>query len=117
MAESLSTTDQPDRQLTAAEDTVTLSCLGMGGCAFQVTDTYSGTITFEGTVDGGIWAALLVVPIGTTAGATTTTSTGIFRGSCVGLLEVRARMSSYSSGAARVSIRAVPSPHTLFVLT
>lgn len=116
MAESLSQTTG-DLQLTAGDDTVELSCLGMGGCAFQIKSTYSGTITFEGTVDGGLWAAMLVVPIGTTAGATTTTSTGIFLASCAGLYKVRARMSTYSSGYATVTIRAVASAPSLPVLS
>lgn len=106
MADSLSTDSTPDVNLSAAEDVVALALSGLGGVAFQVIGTYSGTITFEGTVNGGVWAAMVVVPIGTTAGATTTTSTGIFRGSSVGLQQVRARMSSYSSGYATVTIRA-----------
>jgi len=42
--------------------------------------------------------------------ATTTTSTGLFVGGCVGLTQFRARMSSYSSGTALVSICAVENP-------
>lgn len=114
MSDSLSiVTDQ----LTAQEDAVALAVLGMGGCAFQVKSTYEGTITFEGTVDDGAWASLLVVPMGATAGATTTTSTGIFIASCAGLSQVRARMSTYSSGYATVTIRAVVSAPSLPVLS
>ncbi len=107
MAESISVQTGSDLQLGAAEEAVELSLLGMGGCAFQVTGTFTGTITFEGTVNGGVWAAMVVVPIGTTAKATTTTAAGIFRGCTVGLLAVRARMSTYTDGYATVMIRAV----------
>lgn len=115
MAESLSSIQMD--QLTAQEDACTLSCLGMGGCAFQVQSTYTGTITFEGTVDGGLWAALQVVSIGDAeAVATTTTSTGIFVASCAGLQQVRARMSALSNGYATVTIRAVVSAPSLPIL-
>lgn len=103
--------------LTAAEDAVTLSMLGMGGCAFQVIGTYSGTITFEGTVDLGNWVSMKVVSLGGTASATTTTSTGVFIGTCAGLAGVRARMSSYASGSAQVTIRAVESTPSAAFLT
>ena len=109
MADSLSTTDQPDIRLGADEETVELSCASMGGCAIQITGTFSGTITFEGTADGGTWAALRVCPIGTSVSATTTTAAGIWFACCVGLLKVRARMSTYASGDALVVIRAVQS--------
>lgn len=116
MADSLSVATGTDVHLQADEETVELSLLGMGGCAFQISGTYTGTITFEGTVNGGEWAALLVVPIGTTASTTTTTGTGIFRACTVGLLAARARMSSYSDGYATVMIRAV-SASSIPVLT
>lgn len=114
MSESLSIVTDT---LTAADDAVTLSMLGMSGCAFQVKSTYSGTITFEGTVDDGLWATMLVLALGATASATTTTSTGIFLASCAGLSQVRARMSSFSSGYATVTIRAVPNAPSLPVLS
>jgi hypothetical protein len=93
--------------LTVAEDAVTLSMLGMGGAAFQVKGTFTGTITFEATVDGGVWAALNVVGIGATAKATTTTAAGIFIASVAGLYKIRARMSAYTDGYATVTIRSV----------
>ena len=109
MADSLSTSLQGDTRLSADEETVELSCAGMGGCAIQVDGTFTGTITFEGTADGGNWAALRVCPIGTSVSATTTTAAGCWFACCVGLLKVRARMSTYSDGSAVVVIRAVPS--------
>lgn len=109
MSDSLSTTDQGDIRLGSAQEVVELSCASMGGCAVQVTGTFTGTITFEGTADGGTWAALRVCPIGTSVSATTTTAGGIWFACCVGLLKVRARMSAYTDGTAIVVIRAVPS--------
>ncbi len=96
---------------------VTLSCSGYGGFAVQVIGTYSGTLTFEGSIDGENFSVVTMTPIGTTVGVTTTTSTGIWRGCCVGLSEVQARMSSYSSGTAVITILAAESSPTLCNLT
>ncbi len=109
MADCISTQDKGDYRLGADEEVVELPVSGFGGCAIQITGTYTGTITFEGTGNGGTWAALRVCPIGTSVSATTTTSTGIWFACCVGLLMVRARMSDYSDGSALVVIRAVVS--------
>src|SRR6187402_1725900 len=84
---------------------------GYGGVAFQIQGTYSGTITFEASVQGSEFVALRVVETDNSTAVTTTTGTGIFVGSAVGLTTVRARMSSFSSGGASVLIRAdVASP-------
>lgn len=115
MAESLSS-DYAQSNLGVDEAACTLAVLGMGGCAFQLQGTFTGTVTFEGTVDNGTWAALVAVPIGTTTPATTATSSGIFLASCVGLAQVRARMSTYSEGSVRVTIRAVLSAPALPIL-
>ncbi len=109
MADCLSTTDQADNRLEADETVLELSCAGMGGCAIQITGTFTGTITFEGTADGGTWAALRVCPIGTSVSATTATAGGVWFACCVGLLKVRARMSTYTDGTAIAVIRAVVS--------
>lgn len=103
--------------LTAADTVVAMNVTGMGGIAVQVKSTYSGTITFEGSVDGITFVAMILTPIGTTVGATTTTGTGIWRGCVVGLHLFRARMSAYTSGAAIVSMRGVVSSPTLINLT
>lgn len=102
MADSLSS----QGVLGAAEASVLLSVAGLGGVAFQVQGTFSGTITFEATVQGQDFAAFRVVPVNSSTPTTTTTGTGLFVGSAVGFLSVRARMSSYVSGAATVLIRA-----------
>jgi len=96
-------------RLTASADAVELSCGGLAGAAFEVLGTYSGTITFEGRIGSGAYTAILFAPSTTLVGASTTTSTGIFFGHVGGLTSVRARMSSYSSGNALVTARAVES--------
>ena len=93
--------DQVD--LEAAEDTATADP-GPGGAAFQVLGTWSGTITFEAKTKGAAtWVSILVTNVATNAQVTTTTANGVFRVVADGL-DLRARMSSYTSGTANVDI-------------
>jgi len=87
---------------------VVLSVSGVGGAAVQVTGTYSGTLSFEGSVDGTTFAALNLTPMNSTTAASSTTSTGVWSGGIGGLTVVRVRMSSYTSGSAVVTIQAAP---------
>lgn len=83
---------------------VALPISGYGVVGFQIAGTYSGTISFEGSIDGSNWVAMTVYPSNSSTGVTTTTSTGVWSGGVGGLQAVRARMSSYSSGTATVSL-------------
>lgn len=101
-----------------AAESITCPCAGAGGVAIQIVGgTFSGTITFEGSVDAITFSALLMAPIGGTAGVTTATAAGIWRASAVGLQAVRARCSAYTSGGVDVIIRAVNASPTLIALT
>src|SRR5580765_5030033 len=97
--------------LGAANDVAQMGVSGYGGVAFQIQGTFSGTITFEGSVQGSEFKSLRVTATDSSSAVTTATTTGVYVGSAVGLTVVRARMSSYSSGGASVLIRAdVASP-------
>lgn len=87
---------------------LTLSVSGLAGVAIQVVGTYSGTISFEASVDGSTYVALNLTPLNSTTAATSTTSTGVWSGGVGGASIVRARMSSYTSGSASVTIKAAP---------
>jgi predicted secreted protein len=77
--------------------------------AVQVTGTFSGTVTFEGTVDGTNWVDIEMVSLGnSTTVSTTATAAGIWRGNVVGLTEVRVRVSTYASGAITAVGQLVP---------
>lgn len=72
-----------------------------------VSGTFSGTITFEGTPDNTNWYTLALVKSDTAdrkSGTGTTTTTGLWFHENYGLLQVRARMSTYGSGAATIKI-------------
>ena len=68
----------------------------------QVSGTFSGTLTFEGTTDGTNWVSIQMLTLGTGLVTTTTTATGQFSIVNTGLVGIRARMTSYTSGTASV---------------
>ena len=91
---------------TAPNDSVSLSVRGFGAVGIQVTGTFTGTLTFEGTLDGVTYTTLQVIPYNTTVAVTTTTGTGMWGGAIGGMSIFRVRMSSYTSGTANVTINA-----------
>ena len=79
---------------------------GAGGYAIlslQVTGTFVGTVTFECTINGTTWVALEMSSIGASGTlATTATAPGIWTADVMGLVQVRARVSAWTSGAITV---------------
>lgn len=93
---------------------VTLNVQGLGSAAFQLTGTFSATVTFEASLDGRTYTTLNVTPVtGTPTAVTTATTPGIWGTSTAGLAFVRARVSSYSSGTVMVTIMAAPAGSSL----
>lgn len=75
---------------------------GLGTVAAQVSGTFVGTVTFEGTTDGSNWVSVQMTNIATGAIATTATAAGLFVGAVAGLVQFRARVSARSSGSITV---------------
>jgi len=94
----------------ATGDGTALNVLGHGVVVAQVTGTFVGTVTFEGTVDGTNFVSVQGISIATGAEATTATATGILQFPCAGLVTFRARVSAYTSGTITVTARALPMP-------
>lgn len=69
----------------------------------QVSGTFSGTVAFEGSGDGTNYVALSCSNDSTGSHVTTTTSAGLFSCPVSGLLNLRARVSVYSSGSITVT--------------
>lgn len=86
--------------LAAAQDHIDLACAGYGGAGIRLSGTFSGTVTFEGSVDGRKFDTLTMLTFDGTTTATTATTVGQWVGPCAGLTVVRVRMSSYTSGTA-----------------
>ena len=70
----------------------------------QVSGTFTGTVTFEGTVDGSTWAGVAARSTGTTDTlVASATAAGLFRVDVRGLLQFRARVSAYTDGNVTVT--------------
>jgi hypothetical protein len=93
--------------LTASAQAVTVPLSAeVGAIAWQVTGTFTATVTFEVTVDGTNWVAAAVVPPAATPTRTTTaTAAGIWQMNVSGYLSARARCSAYTSGTIVVTAR------------
>lgn len=69
----------------------------------QVKGITTVTITWEGTVDGTNYVGFLMAPVTTGTGALTATADGIYRGTVAGFTQVRARISTWTTGATTVT--------------
>jgi len=76
----------------------------MRALTMSLAGTFSGTVTFQGSLDGGqTYSAIgMTIPAGTIA--TTTTAAGLFTLINPGLSNLRANMTTYSSGSCNVSL-------------
>lgn len=75
--------------------------IGLLGC--QVSGTFVGTVTFEGSINQADWVSLLARDKATGATATTATAAGIYLVDVAGVTHFRARVSAYTSGSITVA--------------
>ena len=76
--------------------------------AFQLSGTFSGTITFQSTIDGTNWISTGAFPISESGtAATTAAAAGIWRVKGAGLTGVRAACTTYVSGALVVDVQSL----------
>lgn len=79
-----------------------------GQWAVQLTGTWSGTVTFEATVDGTNWVSFQLNPTTAFAAASltaTATANGVWTGPTYGVAGVRARFSTATSGTVVITVR------------
>lgn len=79
-----------------------------GAVGFQVTGTFSATITFEVTFDGSTWVEVMATNLSDDTRATTATAAGAYSVLLNGALQCRARISAYTSGSVTVKGRLIP---------
>jgi len=82
---------------------------GLSSLALQITGTFSGTITFEVSLDGTNYIAIPGLDI-TGNKSSTATAAGIYQFNIAGIHYFRARISAYTSGSITVIARAMPFP-------
>jgi hypothetical protein len=74
----------------------------MSVLAMQVTGITTATITFEATIDGSNWVSILAENVTSGAEAATATANGIYRITALSMVQIRARISAYTSGTITV---------------
>ena len=80
---------------------------GSGTVVIQITGTFSGTLEFEQSADGGAtYVAASGTPQPSGSAATNTTTTGTWRFVASGMTNFRVRASAFASGQARITIQA-----------
>jgi hypothetical protein len=85
-------------------NTVGLDAHGYGAAGWQVTGTWTGTLTFEGTVDGTNYAAMAATPVVGGSSVSTTTANGAWRSNIAGLQAIRLRGTASMTGTAVVTV-------------
>ena len=94
---------------TSAATTWTMSNIDKQSSLFvQASAWGSATVVIEGTVDGSNWFAMNLVPVSTGVIATSITAAGSWQVDIAGLLQVRARCSTFVSGTNTVYGRTSP---------
>lgn len=79
-----------------------------GGVGVQVTGTFSGTLTFQMTIDGTNWVNVQAIDVSTGAAATTITVAGIRYFNVVGAQSVRVTATVWTSGSAIATVVGLP---------
>ena len=77
---------------------------GKSVAVVQISGTWAGTLTFEATANIGDWIAINGIALAGTVGVSTTTANGIFRFNVTGLVGLRVRYTTYTSGQPIVTI-------------
>lgn len=78
---------------------------GQGSIGIQITGTWMGTITFQGSLNNSNFVSLLVVPSNSAAAVSTTTANGVWSTAIAGYNTVRVVFTTYTSGTATVTRR------------
>ena len=94
--------------ITANGQTVSISTNGIGTVGvFIGTTAWTGTISFEGTINGTDWFSVVGLPVGAdTIGVTSTTANGQWRVIGSGLLDVRVHATAAITGTATITLEA-----------
>lgn len=93
--------------LTSASPNHAFDVRGFNKVGLQLAGTFSGTVTFEATVDGETWVAFNMTPSNSGTDASTATGAGAWSKDCGGYLTVRARFSTATSGTVLTTFHGV----------
>lgn len=86
--------------LAIANDACTIAIGALGASALQLLGTWTGVVSFEGSVDGGTtWNSVGGMPISGGASVSSATANGVWEFPGAGLTHLRARLSTATSGS------------------
>lgn len=74
---------------------------------FQLLGTWTGTVTFQGTVDGTNYVAIQATNLNTGSASTTATANGLYRVDATGLTDFRCNFTTPTSGTVLVYFHGV----------
>lgn len=103
-----------------AGSAVAITPAGRAGLTIQVTGTYTGALSLQGTVDGTTWVtiggvALLNMGTGVSSATIASAATGIFQAEVSGFAQVRVTALAAVTGTAVLSIRAAAAPTSVTI--
>lgn len=84
--------------LGGVDAALTIGSRDYGSVIFQLSGTFSATVTFEASTDETNWIEVPAANVASGSKASTTDTTGIYLVNCVGTFKVRARVSAFTSG-------------------
>lgn len=96
--------------MTTNGQAVALSLTGATGFTIDLRGTWTGTVTFQGTVDGTNWFNISMVPSGgapSVAAVTSSTANGVWSGNANGMQQVRATCTAAMTGTVTATVRAM----------
>lgn len=100
--------------LATTDAALTVPVPDAGTVGLQLSGTWTGTVTFEATVNGTDWVAIKGTPLASITGASTATVNGIFQFPISGMNQFRARFSTASSGTVVVTAQTCNSSVTKY---
>jgi len=99
------TQDYVGTTLDAVDEAVTVNVAGCDVIGFQITGTFTATITIEASMNGTDFVAFAITNVGANTANSAFTAPCLLRsgfGLTLGIEQIRARMSAYTSGSALV---------------
>lgn len=91
--------------LDALDEAAYINVRTGAGVGLQLVGTWSGTVSFEATLDGRTWVAFNMVPSNSATAASSATANGAWSANCAGYEAIRARFSTATSGTVEVHLQ------------
>lgn len=104
-----STVDRTAQGTITSTQSVTINTAACGNVGVQISETWTGTLVFESTVDGSIWNSIEADP----GDVTSTTTNGSWTIACAGFAQIRVRGNTVGSGSATIFLNASTATSTV----